>query len=77
MWSRFLGLSTAAAATLLVVVIGAAVLGPLVYFMLVFAEGLIEGIGLIASGWGASHDAAFLWTAGVLIGGAALWAAVK
>lgn len=77
MWSRFMGLSTAAAATLLVVGIGAAVLGPLVYFILVFAEGLIEGVGLIARGWGAAHETAFLWAAGVLICGAAIWAAVK
>lgn len=77
MWSRLMGLSTAAAATLIVVGIGAAVAAPLVYFILVFAEGLIEGIGLIARGWGAAHEAAFLWTAGLTILVAGSWVAIK
>lgn len=72
MWSRLMGLFCATTATLLVVGLGAAVIGPLVYFTLVFAEGLIETVGLVPRGWGAGHPAVFVWAAGILIGAAAL-----
>ncbi len=67
MWSRLAGGLNAAMATLLVVGIGAIAFSPLLYLLIMFIEGLLEAIGLIATGWGRGHGREMTWAAAILI----------